>query len=453
MIDTIDRELLTATMAEIRQRAAYDHVAIVVPADPGLDAATVLQALPAGERSLWWQPDAETVVVGGGTAVAVRAAPTDPLEQAARFASLPLDDAIARIHVFDPHGVGITPVFIGGFSFFSDDTWASFGPGELVMPEVSYVRTASRAAWVVTVAVDGDIGLDPAAPIDDIAARLTAVARSSTTTGDLEIDDDDRAKTHDLVSRTIDRVRSGALSKVVLARTVRAEATVDIPRLTQVLVERYPGCVTFAFERNGEWFVGATPELLVRMDGNEMTSAAVGATAPRYEDPERDRIELESLRTAKQLEEQDLVVHAIVDALDRVGVIADVKAQQVMELRRVRHLATEIVGTAPAGVGLLDLVGALHPTPAVGGVPGSGALVWMRDNEPFTRGWYAAPIGIIQLNGSGEFRVALRSARIMDDAVHLYAGAGIVAGSEADAEMDEIDLKLGVMAGAVAAAR
>ncbi len=166
-----------------------------------------------------------------------------------------------------------------------------------------------------------------------------------------------------------------------------------------------------------------------------------------------DRIELESLQSSKQLEEHRLVVDAVVEALEGLHIPATTHAQQVMELRRVRHLLTVIEGPAPDDIGLLDVVGALHPTPAVGGVPGTGALDWIRMNEGFTRGWYAAPVGAIDLAGDGEFRVALRSARVTPTAIHLYAGAGIVAESDPRSEVDEIALKLGVMSGAVEAAR
>lgn len=429
--------------------AEHRIVSVVIPADPLLDGAAILAALPQGARSMWWHPEEDVVVAGAGRVAALCGAPHSPLDQITRFGGVSVGGL--DVGVVDLDDTGVRPVLIGGFSFFADDVWEAFGPGDLVLPEIAYVRRDGRAAWVVT--FPSGAAPDIMATIDTVSREVSPVAVTTRSVADPVLEDPHRTKTQDLVSATIDRIEDGRLTKVVLAHTVAMEGTADVPGLVAVLADRYAGCVTFAYERSGEWFVGASPELLVRKRGATVGSAAVAATAPRHDDPAEDAELMAALRTTKQLEEHRLVVDAIAGALSDLGVETRIEPQQIMELRRVRHLATPIGGEAPAGLSLLDLVGALHPTPAVGGVPGSGALEWIRDNEPFTRGWYAAPVGFVDLDGDGEFRVALRSARVTGEAIHLYAGAGIVAGSDPAAEMDEIDLKLGVMAGAVATAR
>lgn len=445
---SIDRRMI----ADAARAAGRPHpyVAVVVPADASLHGSAVLTAMTARDRALWWQPEADLLVVGAGATARLGATAPPGADEPHRFDSVPLREL--SVGVADPYETGVSPRLIGGFSFFADRTWSRFGQGELVLPAVAYVREGERAAWVVT-AVSGELP-DIVAVVDELESRIVsrAAAGAAETDVPIELFEPDRRQSRELIAETIEEIHAGRLEKVVIARTAAADVELDPDRIVEVLVERYPECATFAFERQGEWFVGATPELLVRKQGSAVASAAIAATAPRHADPVLDRIELDSLQTTKQLEEHRLVVEAIVAALEALDVATSISEQRVLELRRVRHLATAVDGVAPADVGILDLVGALHPTPAVGGVPGSGALDWIRSHERFVRGWYAAPVGVVDLVGDGEFRVALRSARIDGGTIHLYAGAGIVAGSDPDAEMDEIDLKLGVMAGAVAAA-
>ncbi len=444
---TIDPVLVTEAVARHDGRGL---VALVLPADATLRGAQLLAAMPGDSRALWWQPDRQLLVVGSGVAGRIESVAPLGASEAERFGSIRFAEFAGGITILDPHDTGVIPRLLGGFSFFSDDVWASFGPGELVLPEVSYVRQGSTAAWVVvSQSVGGVRAVEAIESIIEAVQPLTASTPPPNFPIELRNDPDALA----LVESAVDAVRDGDLEKVVVARVASMDGSVDVPVLVDTLAATYGECATFAFERHGEWFVGATPELLVRKDGSNVVSAALAATAPRHDDPVLDRIELESLQSSKQLEEHRLVVDAVVEALEGLHIPATTHAQQVMELRRVRHLLTVIEGPAPDDIGLLDVVGALHPTPAVGGVPGTGALDWIRMNEGFTRGWYAAPVGAIDLAGDGEFRVALRSARVTPTAIHLYAGAGIVAESDPRSEVDEIALKLGVMSGAVEAAR
>jgi isochorismate synthase len=436
--------------AVIARPTRTGSTAVIIPGDAALRGAEVLAALPDGDRALWWQPDRQLLVVGSGVAGHIGSPAGTGVTEAARFGAIPFSRFVGQITVLDPYETSIGPRLIGGFSFFADDFWEAFGTGHLVLPRLSYIREGASAAWVVVVD-DSDV-TDIVTSVDRVMLGIQALDRRAEA-APLQFDGNDRAETARIIEAAIDEVRSGRLEKIVVARTATAEGTVDVPNLLDTLAGLYAECATFAFERNGQWFVGATPELLARKDRGVVASAALAATAPRHDDPVLDRIELESLTTTKQLEEHRLVVDAVAAALEGLGITATAHEQQVMELRHVRHLLTGIEGPVADDVGLLEVVGALHPTPAVGGVPGSGALEWIRSNEGFTRGWYAAPVGVMDLEGDGEFRVALRSARITDTSVHLYAGAGIVAGSDPDAEIDEIELKLGVMSGAIEAAQ
>jgi isochorismate synthase EntC len=159
------------------------------------------------------------------------------------------------------------------------------------------------------------------------------------------------------------------------------------------------------------------------------------------------------LASAKDRREHELVVSAIRDALEGMRSDIDAPAEPVVRtLRHVLHLHTPIRAVLSEPHHVLELVAALHPTPAVGGTPTPYAIDWIKHHEPVARGWYASPVGWFDLDGDGEFAVAIRSGVIVGDRAHLWAGAGIVAGSDPDKELAETELKLRAMLGALGVA-
>ena len=189
--------------------------------------------------------------------------------------------------------------------------------------------------------------------------------------------------------------------------------------------------------------MGATPELLARMRNGLVETAAVAGTAPRGSDFEVDHaLGEELLGDPKERREHDLVYREIRRRLEGAGVDVDgPRPPEVLKLPGLQHLWTRITGAASPGTSLLTVIGRLHPTPAVAGLPVDRAVTWLADHEGLDRGWYAGPVGYVGPSGDGEFRVGLRSARILGDAVTLYAGAGVVAGSDPDRELAETELK------------
>jgi isochorismate synthase len=172
---------------------------------------------------------------------------------------------------------------------------------------------------------------------------------------------------------------------------------------------------------------------------------AVAGTA-RLDGNEADAAGLALLSDPKERREHDLVVREILAALGEIcrGASADSRPA-LQRLRHVAHLRTRITATAAPGTHILDLVARLHPTPAVAGTPREEAMRLIRDLEPRGRGWYAGPIGWMNGDGDGDFAVGIRSAFVRNDVALLYAGAGIVAGSDPDREWDECEAKLRFM--------
>ncbi|MBP1632238.1 MAG: isochorismate synthase, partial [Acidobacteria bacterium] len=217
--------------------------------------------------------------------------------------------------------------------------------------------------------------------------------------------------------------------------------------LVALLRERFPAAYAYGWQAGAAALVGASPELLVSRRGQRFACRPLAGSAPRGADPEADRRLGEALlASAKDRAEHAFVVEAITAALRPLVASLEVPDGPILDrLPGVQHLATPLAGTTTTR--LLALVEALHPTPAVAGVPRDEALAAIAAVEGFERGWYAGGVGWAEAGGDGEVALALRGALVGHDTATLYAGAGIVAGSDPDAEVAETDLKLGAMLG------
>ena len=222
------------------------------------------------------------------------------------------------------------------------------------------------------------------------------------------------------------------VGKVVLARQVELDFDdpVPVPTIVERLVEANPD--TYVFSVDG--MVGACPELLVSVDGDQVTSLVLAGTARTAEGLDSNKISDEHRYAA------DSVASALADlTIDLVG------EQSVLTFGMINHVGTRFIGRRRPGVGILDLVAALHPTASVGGTPSAEAVALIRGIEPRSRGNYAGPIGWFDTAGNGEFSLALRCGLIRSNRVTLYAGGGLVATSDRESEWDETELKLGPM--------
>jgi menaquinone-specific isochorismate synthase len=249
------------------------------------------------------------------------------------------------------------------------------------------------------------------------------------------------------VAEAIGRISAGELDKVVLARDVVAElpGPLDAAALLQRLAAAYPECWTF----NVDGLIGATPELLVRRDGDRVTSRVLAGTVRRRGDDSVDAGLAEALlASGKDLEEHDYAVHSVAESLAAHCTDLQVpQAPHVLSLANVQHLATEVSGLLADGAPALALAASLHPTAAVCGTPMERAAALIRELEGMDRGRYAGPVGWIDARGDGELGIALRcgvvedSERGPDTRLRLYAGCGIVAGSDPDSEIAESEAK------------
>ncbi len=242
----------------------------------------------------------------------------------------------------------------------------------------------------------------------------------------------------------IQKIQSSALEKVVLARdlVMPLGAQPDLQPALSRLFERYPHCWTYLVEGN----FGASPELLLRAESGEVSARVLAGTAGRGTDPDVDRAIAEGLKhSIKNQHEHAYAVESLKQTLSVVCENLETDAEPFsLALPDLWHLATDVRGKLKPGVTLLDAVSYLHPTAAVAGTPRELAQQVIRELEPFDRGGYAGPVGWISASGSGELAIALRGGRVETEPqlqIRAFAGCGIVAESDPEAELAETELK------------
>jgi len=251
------------------------------------------------------------------------------------------------------------------------------------------------------------------------------------------------------VAHAVERIHAGELEKVVLAREVLVEAprAHDSAALYGALRELFPSCFCFCCGSPEAAFLAASPELLVRRSGAAADTVALAGSTRRSADPSVDDHLGEQLRrSGKDRREHEIVVGRIERALRGQSVWVEAAPEPgLVKVANIQHLATPIHAQLSEPRSAVELAGILHPTPAVGGEPRDRALGTIGELEDLDRGWYAGPVGWMDAAEDGELCVAIRSALLRDRTAHLFAGNGIVAASDPEAELAETELKLGAL--------
>jgi menaquinone-specific isochorismate synthase len=467
---TLDHRLPLDALREAAARAArsgHPIVASVTMPVPWLDTLRFFDAAHAAgfaDTFYWERPVRRLALAAAGRAAVIVTTGRDHITAAATERRALLNGAVRVTAAGTPAGSLAGPMLAGGFAFdprARGALWDGFPDGLLVLPRLALATDGDRAWLTINalVAASDDPGNRADTLLVALARLRAAVERAvppelaasrPLTTRDLRPAADWMA----LVAATTARIRAGACEKVVLARGVEADADApfDPTAALHCLRAAYPDTYIFAFRRGGRCFLGATPEQLARVEDGRAHTMALAGSAPRGASPEEDEALGDALlHSAKNGGEHAIVVAQVRDALrphtTRVNVAP---APRLLKLRNVQHLRTPIAAELAPGRCILDVIAALHPTPAVGGHPRAAALAAIRASEELDRGWYAGPIGWVGADGGGEFAVALRSALVDDSRATLFAGCGIVADSDPRAEYDESCLKLQPMLRALA---
>ncbi len=344
--------------------------------------------------------------------------------------------------------------YVGGFQFSprlnEDPFWADFGAYWLVLPQLEVFREGDQHYMAL------NLKLHPGEPLPlQIEKLLDFLETVVWNDADIDftvpryrrrLDAPGYAGWARIIAHALQKIRSGSFEKIVLARRSTFEFEEDLhpleilKRLSQASPETYHFCFQPV---PGSAFLGASPERLYRRVGRTIETEAVAGTRPRGTTESEDRQLAETLlHSPKDLREHDYVVQSIQEVLSSVCENYEVDAEiSILKLTRVQHLCKKLRGQLRAKVSDAQIISRLHPTPAVGGYPTLNSEMEIENLEPFQRGWYAAPVGWISQNAA-EFAVAIRTGLIEDHRLHLYSGAGIVEGSTAENEWDEIENKI-----------
>jgi isochorismate synthase len=430
-------------------------VSVTAPVQ-GIDpcAAIFASRLASDRWFCWEQQDREFALAALG--VAHEAASRG----SGRFTDVATECLRGERIVEEPLGLpaGAGGVWVGGFAFDPEGggspPWSSLPPASLVLPELSICRSGRDAFVTLNAAVRPGDDLEKKAAA--LEARLVGLRRdplplldphptsrveitSARLPGDFER----------MIAAATDRIGAGELSKVVLAREVlvSAGAAHDPAALFGAMREQFSSCFCFCCGTPEAAFIGASPELLLRRSGASVSTVALAGSTRRSSDPAvDDHLGEQLLRSDKDRREQAIVTERIARTLRPHAVWVEVAPEpEIVKVANIQHLATPVVAQLAQPCSAVELAGVLHPTPAVGGEPGAAAAAAIAELEQMDRGWYAGPVGWMDATEDGEFCVALRSALLRDRQAHLYAGVGVVAGSDPAAELTETEIKLGAL--------
>jgi len=360
-----------------------------------------------------------------------------------------IDEAIVH-NPYQVAGTGV--VALGGMSFDplkpTTSLWKNYEPSQFTIPEYTLTIHKDTHYFTVTKSVQ---------PTDDAEIIATEIKRAETIlfTGNKELPTGSKviAKQEvepeqwiNSVKKAITDIQHHKAEKIVLAREVRVrlDKRAEISVLLKRLIHMQQNSFVFAFEQGEDCFIGATPERLVKVEGNELLSTCLAGTAPRGKTEQEDRdISSDLLHDHKNREEHDYVVKMIRRNIEMYCTHLQIpKAPVIYPLQNLQHLYTPVTATLKDRYSIFDVVKQLHPTPALGGVPREESLAFIREHELLDRGWYGAPIGWMDSNENGEFAVAIRSGLIQGDEVSLFAGCGVMKDSDPQAEYEETNIKL-----------
>jgi menaquinone-specific isochorismate synthase len=350
-------------------------------------------------------------------------------------ARVPLADVPAVLAAIDHRDEvgGVHPVALGCVPFEPG------APTELVIPQVTVGKAADGRRWVTTID-DADPTVVPAPRPTPSAAEFTVAAAAPV------------EQYLAAVAAARDAVRAGSLQKAVIAREVMVHSNTPIDVHAVLLRLRASFGSSYRYSIDG--FIGASPELLVRVDGNTVESHPLAGTAPRTGDPATDaRVAAELIASTKNQVEHRAVIDMVHDTLLPWCSFLDWEPEpSIVAVANVQHLGSRVEGhLSDPRPNVLDLVRALSPTPALGGAPRAEALALIAAVEGFERGRYGGAVGWVDAAGNGTWAVAIRCAELSADrrTARLVAGGGIVAESEPLAELAETQAKLQAMLSAI----
>ncbi|MBQ9068680.1 MAG: isochorismate synthase [Eggerthellaceae bacterium] len=323
----------------------------------------------------------------------------------------------------------------------SDELFETFPNLRFLLPEVVVVENEQGVFLQVN-----SLGPVYHARADRFGKRARAAAAPDPQAIPYRVEPDEWTEWNERALAALDAIGAGRVSKVVPCRRLKLEAQRPFSSqdLLANLVAGPARGTVFLYGYGGVFFCGCTPELLVRKRGDQVESMCLAGTCGVGEDEsQRDALAAQLLSDEKNLREHAFVVDFIRQVVERnCHQVHIPRTPSILSLADVQHLQTSVSARAMEGCSIQNLAGQLHPTPALSGTPVGEALMLLRQIEPFARGFFGGSVGVVNTEGDGEFSVAIRSGVFDGETGWLYAGCGIVEGSDPRSEYDEIDMKL-----------
>ncbi|GEK15648.1 isochorismate synthase [Aliivibrio fischeri] len=330
--------------------------------------------------------------------------------------------------------------------------WLAFPAACLTLPKFSFETRKQQTQLVINSLVDHDsdchqLTQELVNQVSQLCSGVHAFEQKQLQLADaseLENSGQDQAKWQQKVAQTVAHIGHGEVKKIVLSRADTLPFSVCPASLLSTLNQRFKESYLFAFVRNNQCFLGATPERLIALQDRKIQTVALAGSTPRGVSTERDDLlGAQLLSSSKDRYEHDLVVQQLVSLLQpHCKQISAQPQPSLHKLPQIQHLITPISGQVQNATSIIDLLAVLHPSAAVSGLPRPQALQYIREHEALDRGWFAAPIGWLDSDFNGEFAVALRSALVTPSDITLFAGCGLVSGSVPEHEYQESCIKM-----------
>ena len=443
-----------AACLEAADEDKHVKVASITLSVKHIDPLAVLDSIYEGDAHHFYMenPHREWAVAGAEAVTTSKWNGPDRFKKARAFAAELFEHTIAIGDLSLPLS---GPLCFAGFTFMDsgDEAEAAYPGGQIFVPQWQVARTGGQYVAVANVLIHPGMDIDP------VAGRIWAAHEKFSS---YSYDQPPRSPVYHIleerevgpdglfaknVSRALNEIRKGKYNKIVLSRALDLlfDNSCQPLKILNRLRRDYPRCSSFSLQNeNGTSFIGATPERLVSVDGGRYETEAIAGSAGRDSSAAEDaRLARDLLASEKDLREHRHVVESIRRRLESVGLDARIADEPgLLVLPNVQHLRTPIDGEMKEGVHILELVEALHPTPAVGGTPREAVLEDIAGWEPFPRGMFAGVTGWFDSRGNGEFAVGIRSALVRESRARLYAGAGIVEGSVPELEFRETSIKM-----------
>jgi len=444
-----------------RFRSESGYLTLCVPFE-NIDPLAVLElnGESDGTRFFWERPDHEMAIAAGNRVALIRNTGNNRFENVSARAN----ELMSKVRYFSEINHSMAGAhLVGGFSFFDQPlsgAWSPLGNASFFLPEWMLVRDGQFSMINITRTWQSDDNLDEMRDwfsgwMHRFLERLSVNIERSRILRDKAgpgrgitrfESDRDRNRWINNVKLARDDIRNHKYHKIVIARDLRlrTDNKVSSTKLIHFLRKEYPSCYSFIYQLNGEaTFLGSTPEKLLSLQSQYVKTEALAGSISRGITATQDAInEKKLLNSAKDQEEHAYVLDSIREKLHRITDSLEHAPRPVIKkYANVQHLCTPVAASLSSEMNAVDIVARLHPTPAVGGYPESGALDHIQELEQIERGWYAGPIGWFNTNRRAEFSVAIRSGLLRRKQVQFFAGCGIVENSDPAAEWEETRLK------------